>query len=377
MGHFNGPGHFNDDHHIRTMSSRNGHGSSEQHGSHGKRSSAAAALSSAEQQQQQRPSKRPHLDSPRTRSPPFPHGGESNTAMVRYSDVVVATEPFSPKAVHRSSASPRRPKPPPCALTGPVDNFMRKTLPPDHELLHGRASLSQTSPEQLSTADSLTIATCAGIVNPYAKRKCYTLSMESSIKEGSLDCGVILCDDNKVESFLNNDGGGKSGVKGRMWVYEPVPPLDSLAVAASRLAVQPVEEQAAAVNSLEPKNADDFPLCLVHFPLGRLRTRPDVSFSWLDDGVIEVNESLGRHYYIGFKLKGVDFYKGDVVRLSIVNEEFPFGQTYRKYFIIVSAFQATKSFLGRYGKNAEAEIQHRGMEDCCVWIVLLSAINRL
>jgi hypothetical protein len=244
------------------------------------------------------------------------------------------------------------------------------TLPPNHELFHGQASLPLTSPEQLSTAESVAISTCAaasGIVNPYAKRKCRTLRMESSAKESSSDCSIVFGEENKLESCLDDDdGGGKSGVKGRMPVYEPIPPLDSIAVAASRLAVRPAVEQAKAVNSLmstpEPRNADDFPPCLVHFPLGRLRTSPEVSLSWLGDGVIGVNESLGRHYYIGFKLKGVEFFKGDVVRLGIENEKFPFGQTYRRHFIIVSAFQATKSFLGRYGKTVEAEIQHRGMK---------------
>jgi hypothetical protein len=257
------------------------------------------------------------------------------------------------------------------------------TLPPDHELFQGQATLPRTSLDQLSTAESVPISTCAAsadIVNPYAKRKCHTLPMESSTKESFSDCSTVIGPENKVERFLDDDGGGKSGVKGRMSVFEPVPPLESLAVTASRLAVRPAVEQATAVDSLVPshvpKNNDGFPHCLVHFPLGRLRTRPKVSFSWLGDGVIEVNESLGRHYYVGFKLKGVEFYKGDVVRLGIENEEFPFGQTYRRRFIIVSAFQATKSFLGRYGKTANAEIQHRGMKDNFVWIVLLSTINQ-
>ena len=92
--------------------------------------------------------------------------------------------------------------------------------------------------------------------------------------------------------------------------------------------------------------------------LGRLRTREGITFRWIhfnsNTDSPSYNETMGRVYFRGFKLKGEEFYVNDVVKLKT-------GLLHAQDVRIIAVFQATKSFMGNaYGDNNYLEIQKRG-----------------
>jgi hypothetical protein len=88
--------------------------------------------------------------------------------------------------------------------------------------------------------------------------------------------------------------------------------------------------------------------------LGRLRVREGVAFRWVNPlSPINCNNQMGRVYFQGFVLRNKTHYIGDVVRVKTAYID----QT----VLILSAFQATKSFQGNaYGDGNHYEIQKRG-----------------
>lgn len=90
--------------------------------------------------------------------------------------------------------------------------------------------------------------------------------------------------------------------------------------------------------------------------LGEVRSR-GVSFSWPTDSEagLGYSNSLGRVYYKSFLLRGMQFFAGDFV-WRVENGE-------RSLHRILSAYQATKSFMGYWSMKAmrqKEELQKRG-----------------
>ncbi len=90
--------------------------------------------------------------------------------------------------------------------------------------------------------------------------------------------------------------------------------------------------------------------------LGSQRKK-DVDFTW--GPIIGWREHLGRAYFESFKLCGLELRPGDFVvrreRDTLSSKE------YEEVFQIKSAFQAMKSWVGKWNKGSQNELQKRGI----------------
>lgn len=81
----------------------------------------------------------------------------------------------------------------------------------------------------------------------------------------------------------------------------------------------------------------------------------DVDFTW--GAIIGWREHLGRAYFASFKLRGLELKPGDFV----VRRERERSKVYDEVFQIISAFQAMKSWVGKWNKGPQNELQKRGI----------------
>jgi hypothetical protein len=84
--------------------------------------------------------------------------------------------------------------------------------------------------------------------------------------------------------------------------------------------------------------------------LGSLKAWKRIKFTWIMDSFIAFNQDLGRAYYGGFVLNGREFHTGEKVLLV----------SWEKTAVIISCYQATKSYQYYNEKGKLKSLQERG-----------------
>jgi hypothetical protein len=114
------------------------------------------------------------------------------------------------------------------------------------------------------------------------------------------------------------------------------------------------------MNDLVPKTVIEIPKEAL---LGHLRTRPDITFQWIEPPLKNANYDIGRVYYPCFKLRKTGERKSSLYcvgdNVSMTTQHIKKPQVVR----IVSVYQATKSYVGYppdYDNDKPIEIQKRG-----------------